>query len=364
MIKTILFSLLAMLFLSGCVQRGFSLDNEGQGKRIKRGSSPTAIQQEQIKAATFQERKAVEEKAQKAAKIEQERRSIDEAKRVQAQKRQKASAQRAMQLEKKHRAAAAEAVRRAEEAKRLQESQIEEAKAQEAIALEQRHHAAAEQSMRKAEEAKRLQEQKRQEINTQRALEDERRHHALEAQSMKKAEEARKLREQTYKQEQYMQKQASYSSNQSGDSDSFSFIGIIASNNNVKFENDTEENNEKSYGIRYGQQTLDWRTMITYEHKDVGLKILALEVDKILLDSLLGSPKFRPYLGLTVGKIDYENSDIVDDISGFFYGVNLGFILYATDKADVDISYHYYEVNELDSIQSIQGTGLSLHYFF
>lgn len=148
------------------------------------------------------------------------------------------------------------------------------------------------------------------------------------------------------------------------DREQFPFIGITAVTHNIDFESiaNTPREKENSFGLRYGRQTLDWRTVFTFSGNN-DLKTFAVEIDKILLDALFGMPEIRPYLGATLGYLRYEN-DTISDNSGYYYGGNFGFLLYATDRVDVDLSYHYYNISGLDPLESMQGANLSLHYFF
>ena len=88
-----------------------------------------------------------------------------------------------------------------------------------------------------------------------------------------------------------------------------------------------------------------------------------MEIDKILLDELFGTPKLRPYLGLSGGILKYKD-DSLEDTDGFYYGGNSGFIIYLTDTIDLDLSYHYNIVQEIKTVDSIQGATFSLHYFY
>ena len=148
------------------------------------------------------------------------------------------------------------------------------------------------------------------------------------------------------------------------DREQFPFIGITAETRSIDFGSiaNTPEEKENSFVIRYGKQTLDWRTVFTFSGNN-DLKTFAVEIDKILLDALFGMPEIRPYLGATLGYLRYEN-DTISDNGGYYYGGNFGFLLYATDRVDVDLSYHYYNVSGLDLLESMQGANLSLHYFF
>lgn len=144
----------------------------------------------------------------------------------------------------------------------------------------------------------------------------------------------------------------------------FPFIGITAETHSIDFESieSTPGERESSFGIRYGRQTLDWRTVFTLSGNN-NLQTFSLEIDKILLDALFGMPEIRPYLGATLGYLHYENGYTTDS-NGYYYGGNFGFLIYATDRVDVDLSYHYYNVSGLDPVDTMQGASLSLHYFF
>jgi len=59
--------------------------------------------------------------------------------------------------------------------------------------------------------------------------------------------------------------------------------------------------------------------------------------------------------------LDYDN---LVDTSGYYYGVNAGFIFYTTDYIDIDLAYHYYAAQEIEFVDKIQGATLSVHYFY
>ena len=148
------------------------------------------------------------------------------------------------------------------------------------------------------------------------------------------------------------------------DVEEFHFIGLNLSTDSIDFKSmeDISSQRETTFGLRYGRQTLEWRTVFTLSGNN-NLQNFALEVDKILLDALFGMPEIRPYLGATVGYLHYDDTD-VSDTDGFYYGGNLGVLLYATDTIDIDLSYHYYDVSKLDPIDTMQGASLSIHFFY
>lgn len=148
------------------------------------------------------------------------------------------------------------------------------------------------------------------------------------------------------------------------DLEEFHFIGVTLSADSINYEPITNipSQDETGFGIRYGRQTLHWRTVFTVSGNN-NFQTFALEVDKILLDELFGMPEIRPYLGATIGYLHYDNT-YVSDNDGYYYGGNFGFILYTTDTIDVDLSYHYYDVSKLDQIDTMQGGSLSIHFFY
>jgi len=82
-----------------------------------------------------------------------------------------------------------------------------------------------------------------------------------------------------------------FSSLFSNQTEEFGFLGLNISGKTI----DLNSNNEQttSIGLRYGKQTLDWRMMFTYDYSKE-YQSFSVEIDKILLDELFGTPKVRP----------------------------------------------------------------------
>ncbi|MBD3790168.1 MAG: hypothetical protein IE885_07380 [Campylobacterales bacterium] len=141
----------------------------------------------------------------------------------------------------------------------------------------------------------------------------------------------------------------------------FPFVGIAVSSQKNTILN--EERSQKTVSLHYGQQSLDWRTMFSYEFKGSEYKSFSVHIDKILLDQLFGTPKFRPYLGGEIGTLKMADP-LLEDQNGYYYGLGGGLILYATDHVDIDVGYRYHWVQKIESLDTIKGVMLSLHYFF
>ncbi|MDD3591935.1 MAG: hypothetical protein PHO65_04805 [Sulfurovum sp.] len=147
----------------------------------------------------------------------------------------------------------------------------------------------------------------------------------------------------------------------------YAFAGLLVSTQTINID-DEATTHKSGAGIRYGQQSLEWRTMFSLEYYPNNYASYSIEIDKILLDEMFGTPKIRPYLGGTIGYLKYDKNALEgiphDETVGIYYGGNIGFILYAADNIDIDLGYRYYKVGNLDFLDHLHGPTLAIHYFF
>ena len=144
----------------------------------------------------------------------------------------------------------------------------------------------------------------------------------------------------------------------------FPFIGVSVTTEEIDIK-PSDKKRETGISLRYGQQTQEWRTTFSLEHHGSAYNSFAVEIDKILLDEMFGTPKLRPYLGGALGYMKFDDkNDVYDESNGFYYGGRFGFIIYAGDDADIDIGYHYYKVENLDFVDDMHGASAGIHYFF
>jgi hypothetical protein len=173
--------------------------------------------------------------------------------------------------------------------------------------------------------------------------------------------------------------------------ESYPFFGIQTSFQKLQFKSivtdppnrlelsDSED--FTTFGLRYGMQTKDYRTAFSYDYTD-DFQTFDVGVDYILMDSMFGTPKVRPYVGATVGYIIYDEARIVEynenrissnedsgedttvSTSDGYYGFDLGLLFYVSDNVDIDIGYHYYYMNRLEPLDIMSGFTISLHYFY
>ncbi len=144
----------------------------------------------------------------------------------------------------------------------------------------------------------------------------------------------------------------------------FSFIGLNVAYQQVQIDPSyfTDDTRHTNVALRIGTQTRKWRASIAMEN---GNKYQAFDInlDVIPFDEFFGTPKIRPYIGLSATVLNYENESL-PKTDGYGFGGNVGFILYAGENVDVDIAYRYSTVNQIDGVDSMQGIRLGIHYFY
>jgi hypothetical protein len=147
----------------------------------------------------------------------------------------------------------------------------------------------------------------------------------------------------------------------------FPFVGLTVASHSLDLPStsDSEDPNVATIGVRWGKQSVDWRTLFTFEYSGSGQTSLSVEIDRILMDNILGHSELRPYVGANIGMVRYSNKSIEDSAqSGYYWGLTAGIMIYVTDNIDADISFHHYNVEELDTLDHIQGASISVHYFY
>jgi len=173
--------------------------------------------------------------------------------------------------------------------------------------------------------------------------------------------------------------------------ETFPFIGVTVSTQTIDLQsivtdppnrlNNPASTKKTTYGVQYGVQTQDYRTTFTAEGNS-DFQSIDVEVDYIFMDSMFSTAKLRPYVGATLGYMNYdeelitqynenriaknEENDKNTTIrpSDGYYGLDLGILFYVSDNIDLDVSYHYYFMDRLEPLDTMRGLTFSLHYFY
>ncbi|RUM67344.1 MAG: hypothetical protein DSZ05_02800 [Sulfurospirillum sp.] len=174
--------------------------------------------------------------------------------------------------------------------------------------------------------------------------------------------------------------------------ETFPFIGVTIATHTVNLKSiatkkpnrpkNPASQEETTFGIQYGVQTQELRTTFSAEGNSDFLSV-DVEVDYIFMDSMFGTAKVRPYVGGTLGYIRYDqnlireyndnrilknkkkdgNTTTIKNRNGY-YGLDFGMLFYVTDDIDLDVSYHYYFMNRLKPLDTMNGATFALHYFY
>jgi hypothetical protein len=143
----------------------------------------------------------------------------------------------------------------------------------------------------------------------------------------------------------------------------FPFVGLAVTTHSLDLPNTSNSDDpiKSTVGLRWGQQSVDWRTLFNLQYQDSGVSSFSMEIDRVLIEDTL----LRPYIGGNLGMISYSNTDNIDSSeSGFYWGITAGILMYASDNIDIDISLYHYNVEELDTLYHIQGASIAVHYFY
>ena len=144
----------------------------------------------------------------------------------------------------------------------------------------------------------------------------------------------------------------------------FSFIGLNTSYHQIQLDSsyNTEDTTHTTVAMRIGTQTQKWRASIALENGNK-YKSFDINFDVIPFDEFFGTPKIRPYIGISTTLLSYDNESIPES-DGYGFGGNVGFILYAGENVDVDIAYRYSTISNIDGVDDMQGVRLGIHYFY
>ena len=122
-----------------------------------------------------------------------------------------------------------------------------------------------------------------------------------------------------------------------------------------------------SFGLRFGAQNIDWRTMAVLERFSnngeanaytrglLQLDYFFLGMDNLMIDTY----GIRPYAGLNAGLISLDTD--TTNIKSLTYGAQVGATMNITNNVDFDVGYRY-NLSSSDSIDHTSGISVGLHY--
>ncbi|NPA28468.1 MAG: outer membrane beta-barrel protein [Epsilonproteobacteria bacterium] len=121
------------------------------------------------------------------------------------------------------------------------------------------------------------------------------------------------------------------------------------------------------FGIRFGAQNVEWRTMAILEkfgssddYNDYLRGLLQLDYFFLGMENLMiDTYAFRPYFGLSIGGISMDTQ--TENVKTLTYGGQVGATMNLTTNIDLDIGYRY-NLATSDEIDHIHGASIGLNY--
>jgi len=142
----------------------------------------------------------------------------------------------------------------------------------------------------------------------------------------------------------------------------YSFIGVQTAIS--QFDSHTVP----SIGLKYGKQSKDIRTAITYNYgskSDNTFQSLIMQIDTGILIKKFKDKPFKPYIGTSFGVIQQKNSKILKyEDKGFVYGINTGLSYILNNNLDLDLGYRFLKTSKMKSLETINDINFAFHYFY
>jgi opacity protein-like surface antigen len=142
----------------------------------------------------------------------------------------------------------------------------------------------------------------------------------------------------------------------------YSFIGVQTSATNF------EKTTVPTLGVKYGQQSKDMRTSISYNYGEDGknyYQTLLVQMDTGILTNTFRDIALKPYVGATIGLVQQNDDGLIPSRDrGYLYGANAGFTYILNDSIDLDLGYRYLKTSKMENSDNISDLTFSMHYFY
>jgi len=144
------------------------------------------------------------------------------------------------------------------------------------------------------------------------------------------------------------------------------FVGLEGS---AIFASDADGKSESgmSFGLRFGAQNMEWRTMAVLEKfgdsEDINNYVRGLVqfdyyflgMDNLMIDTYA----IRPYAGVNAGAISLDTE--TENVKSLTYGAQIGATMNVMQNIDLDVGYRY-NLSSSDIIDHTSGLAVGLHY--
>jgi len=157
-----------------------------------------------------------------------------------------------------------------------------------------------------------------------------------------------------------------YSDND-GITEMYEFIGVQTGVSSASAgDKSGSDTTSPTIGLKYGQQTSEWRTAIYYNyahHSDEKFHSVVAQVDHGIMMEAFADLPVKPYIGFSIGMMQHRYKG--DSNSDFIYGINTGLNYVLNNHMDLDLSFqHLWTGSKLENLDGMNNLNLSLHYYF
>lgn len=144
------------------------------------------------------------------------------------------------------------------------------------------------------------------------------------------------------------------------------FVGVEASGV-LASQADGVSSSGVSFGLRFGAQNTEWRTMAvleSYSNSDsyngylrglLQLDYYFLGMDNLMIDAYA----IRPYAGVNAGAMSLDTQSA--NVKTLVYGAQLGATMNITNQIDFDLGYRY-DLSSSERVDHTSGIAVGLHY--
>ena len=122
-----------------------------------------------------------------------------------------------------------------------------------------------------------------------------------------------------------------------------------------------------SFGLRFGAQNAQWRSMVIFDYfhskkDDQKYERALIQVDYFVMPDTFAGTSFKPYVGINGGYVSYESTNI-PNANGFTYGGQLGVVMALSNHIDVDLAYRY-NMAQPTALDNIGSVVLGVNYIY
>ena len=144
------------------------------------------------------------------------------------------------------------------------------------------------------------------------------------------------------------------------------FVGIEA-NGVLSSSAEGVDASGMSFGLRFGAQNVDWRTMAVLERFSnngeanaytrglLQLDYFFLGMDNLMIDTY----GIRPYAGLNAGLLSMDTT--TKNVKSLTYGAQAGATMNVTSNIDLDLGYRY-NLSSGETVDHTSGVSVGLHF--